>query len=94
MQPPVRATHGPSKYLDVWDLPDDQEIELPLNNMHRPVDEAARAFTGLLRTIARESHMCPIIYLSWKDILEEFKEECWRLVEVNQNLIIPVIMTF
>ena len=80
--------------MDVWDLPDDQEIELPLNNMHRPVDEGVRAFTGLLRTIARKPHMCPIIYLSWKDILEELKEECWRLVEVNQELIIPVIMTF
>nr|POF12546.1 hypothetical protein CFP56_62258 [Quercus suber] len=22
MQPPICATHGPSKYLDVWDLPD------------------------------------------------------------------------
>ncbi|KAK9987037.1 hypothetical protein SO802_031988 [Lithocarpus litseifolius] len=79
--PPVRATRGPSKYLDVWDLPDDQVIELPLNSMHQPFDEGARAFTGFLGTIAQNPHMCPIRYLNWKDILEELKEECWRLVE-------------
>ncbi|KAK9983802.1 hypothetical protein SO802_033327 [Lithocarpus litseifolius] len=39
VQPPVCATRGPSKYLDVWDLPNDQVFELPLNSMHQPVDE-------------------------------------------------------
>ena len=32
--PVIHATRRPSKYLDIWDLPDDQEIELPLNSMH------------------------------------------------------------
>ena len=94
MQPPVSAICGPSKYLEVWDLPDDQVIDLPLNSMHQPVNEGARAFTGFLVTIARKPHMCSIRYLSWKDMPEELKEECWRLVEVNQELIILVIMTF
>ena len=94
MQPPIHATRGPSKYLDVWDLPDHKVIELPLNSMHQPIDEGARAFTGFLGTIARKPHMCPIRYLTWKDMPEELKEECWRLVEVNQELIILVIMTF
>ncbi|KAL0015155.1 hypothetical protein SO802_002224 [Lithocarpus litseifolius] len=35
----THATRGPSKYLDIWDLPDDQVIELPLNSMHQPIDE-------------------------------------------------------
>ena len=94
MQPSVHATRGPSKYLDVWDLFDDQVIELPLNSMHQPVDEGARAFIGFLGTIVRKPHICPIRYLNWKDMPEELKEECWRLVEVNQELIILVIMTF
>ena len=94
MQPPIHATRGPSKYLDVWDLPDHKVIELPLNSMHQSIDERARAFTGFLGTIARKPHMCPIRYLTWKDMPEELKEECWRLVEVNQELIILVIMTF
>ncbi|XP_030924792.1 uncharacterized protein LOC115951783 [Quercus lobata] len=81
VRPPVYATRGPSKYLDVWDLPDDKVIELPLNSMYQPVDEGARAFTGFLGTIARKPHMCLIRYLTWKDIPEELKEECWRLVE-------------
>ncbi|KAK9986981.1 hypothetical protein SO802_031932 [Lithocarpus litseifolius] len=58
--PPVRATRGPSKYLDVWDLPNNQVIELPLNSMHQPVDEGARAFIGFLGMIARKPHICPI----------------------------------
>ena len=94
MQPPVCVTRGPSKYLEVWDLPNDQVIKLPLNSMHQPVDEGARAFTGFLGTIVRKPHICPIRYLNWKDMPEELKEECWRLVEVNQELIILVIMTF
>ena len=94
MQPAIRATRGPNRYLEIWDLPDDQEIELPLNSMHQPVGEGARAFTGFLGTIARKPHMCPIKYLDWKAMPEELKEECWRLVEVNQELIILVIMTF
>ena len=94
MQPAKRVTRGPNKYLEIWDLPDDQEIELPLNSMYQPVDEGARTFTGFLGTIARKPHMCPIRYLTWKDIPEELKEECWRLVEVNQELIIIVIMIF
>ena len=91
MQSPVRATRRPSKYLDVWDLPDDLVIELPLN---RPIDEEARAFTGFLGTIAQKPHMCPIRYLNWRDMPKELKEECWRLVEVSQELIIIVIMIF
>ena len=94
MQPPVRATRGPSKYLDVWDPPVNQVIELPLNSMHQPVDEGARAFTNFLGTIVRKPHMCPIRYLNWRDMPKELKGECWRLVEVNQVLIIFVIMTF
>ena len=86
MQPPVRATCGPSKYLDIWDLPDDQVIELPLNSMHWPVDERARAFTSFLGTIARTPHMCSIRYLNWKDMPKELKEECWRVVEVLKKL--------
>ncbi|XP_075664319.1 uncharacterized protein LOC142633947 [Castanea sativa] len=80
VQPPVHATR-PSKYLDVWDLPDDQVIELPLNSMHQPVDERERAFIGFLGTIAPKPHMCPIRYLNWKDMPEELKKECWRVVE-------------
>ena len=62
--------------------------------MHQPVDDGAKAFTGFLGTITQKPHMCPIRYLSWKDMPEELKEECWCLVEVNQELIILVIMTF
>ena len=82
----VRVTHGPSKYLDIWDLPDEEEIELLLNSMHQPVDDGARTFIGFMGTIARKPHMCPIRFLNWKDMLEEFKEECWRVVEVLKKL--------
>ncbi|XP_050280274.1 uncharacterized protein LOC126721263 [Quercus robur] len=89
VQPAIRVTRGPKKYLEIWDLPDDQEIELPLNSMHRPVDEGERTFTGFLGTIARKHHMCPIKYLDWKVMPEELKEECWHLVkqkyQVNDN---------
>ena len=94
MQPPVHRTRGQNKYLEVWDLPDNQVIELPLNSMHQPVDEGARTFTGFLGTIARKPNMCPIKYLDWKEVPAKLKEECWRLVEANQELIILVIMAF
>nr|POF18266.1 hypothetical protein CFP56_12492 [Quercus suber] len=81
VQAAVHVTRGPSKYLDIWDLPDEEEIELPLNSMHQPVDDGARTFTGFLGTIARKPHMCPIRFLNWKAMPEEFKEECWRLVK-------------
>ncbi|XP_050245547.1 uncharacterized protein LOC126693581 isoform X1 [Quercus robur] len=81
VQPAIRVTRGPNKYLEIWDLLDDQEIELPLNSMHQPVDEGARTFTGFLGTIARKPHMCPIKYLDWKAMPEKLKEECWRLVK-------------
>ncbi|XP_075651369.1 uncharacterized protein LOC142621882 [Castanea sativa] len=86
VQPAVRVTHGPSKCLDVWDLPDDEEIELPLNSLHQPVDDGARTFTRFLGTIARKPHTCPIRYLNWKDMPEELKEECWRVVERKYNV--------
>nr|POE71045.1 hypothetical protein CFP56_53829 [Quercus suber] len=85
VQPLVRATHRPSKYLDVWDLPDDQVIELLLNSMHQPVDEGARAFIGFLGTIAQKPYMCLIRYLNWRDMPEELKEECWCLVEAKAD---------
>ncbi|XP_050290426.1 uncharacterized protein LOC126728677 [Quercus robur] len=31
--------------------------------------------------------MCPIRYLTWKDMLEELKEECWHVV--NRKYIVP-----
>ena len=86
VQPAIHATRGPNKYLEIWNLPDDQEIELPLNSMHQLVGEGARAFTGFLGTIARKPHMCPIKYLDWKAVPEELKEECWRLVKVLKKL--------
>ena len=86
MQPAVRVTRKPSKYLDIWDLPDDQEIELPLNSMHQLVDDRVRTFTGFLGTIAWKPHMCPIRYLNWKDMPKELKKECWRVVEVLKKL--------
>ncbi|KAF3967546.1 hypothetical protein CMV_008466 [Castanea mollissima] len=85
VQPAVRVTRGASKYLDVWDLPDDEEIELSLNSLHQPVDDGARTFTGFLGTIARKPHMCPIRYLNWKNMPEELKEECWRVVEIQSE---------
>ena len=94
VQPPVRAICGPSKYLEVWDLPKDQVINLPLNSTHQSINEGARAFTSFWGMIVQKPHICLIRYLSWKDMPEELKEECWRLVEVNQELIILVIMTF
>ncbi|KAL0009555.1 hypothetical protein SO802_011057 [Lithocarpus litseifolius] len=81
VQPTVHVTCGPCKYLDIWDLPDKEEIELELNSEHQLVDDGARTFTGFLGTIARKPHMCPIRYLNWKDMPEENKEECWRVVE-------------
>ncbi|KAL0012736.1 hypothetical protein SO802_007844 [Lithocarpus litseifolius] len=84
-QPSVCVTHGPSKYLEVWDLPNDQGIELPLNSMHQPVDEGVRTFTGFLGTIVWKPHICPIKYLDWRDMPAELKEECWRLVEIESE---------
>ncbi|KAL0010794.1 hypothetical protein SO802_005902 [Lithocarpus litseifolius] len=81
VQPAVRVTRGSSKYLEIWDLLDEEEIELPLNSMHQPVDDGARTFTSFLGTIAWKPHMCLIRYLNWKDMSEELKEECWRVVE-------------
>ncbi|KAK9983749.1 hypothetical protein SO802_033274 [Lithocarpus litseifolius] len=86
VQPTVRVTRGPSKYLDIWDLPNEKEIELELNSEHQPVDDGARTFTGFLGTIVWKPHMCPIRYLNWKDMPEENKEECWRLVEMLKKL--------
>ena len=74
MQPPVRVTRGPSKYLDIWDHPDEEEIELLLNSLHQLVDDGARTFTGFLGTIARKPHMCLIRFLNWKDVAEELKK--------------------
>ena len=85
MQLAVRVTHGPSKYLDIWDLLDDEEIKLLLNSM-QPVDDGAWTFIGFLGTIARKPHMCLIRYLNWKDMPEELKEECWHVVEVLKKL--------
>ena len=86
VHPAIRITRRPNKYLEIWDLPDDQEIELPLNSMHQPVDEGARTFTGFLDTIARKPHMCSIKYLDWKAMPEELKEECWLVVKVLKKL--------
>ena len=86
VQPIVRVTRGPSKYLDFWDLHDDQEIELPLNNMHQSVDDGTRTFTSFLGMIVWKPHMGPIRYFNWKDMPEELKEECWRVVEVLKKL--------
>ncbi|KAL0005299.1 hypothetical protein SO802_012860 [Lithocarpus litseifolius] len=91
VQPPIRATRGLSKYLDAWDLPENQVIKLPLNSIHQLVHDRARAFTGFLGMIARKPHMSPIRYLSWKDMPEVLKEECWRLVV--RKYVVPTNLT-
>ncbi|KAK9984408.1 hypothetical protein SO802_033933 [Lithocarpus litseifolius] len=78
--------HSQAKYLDIWDLLDDQVIELPLNSMLQPVDEGARTFIGWLGTIARKPHMCSIRYFSWKAMPKDLKEGCWCLVERKYSM--------
>ncbi|KAF3974501.1 hypothetical protein CMV_002180 [Castanea mollissima] len=77
----VRATRGPSKYSDIWNLPENQKIELPLTSNNQPVMKVGRHFTGWLGTIARKPQMCPIKYENWTRMPKEFKEEIWNLVQ-------------
>ena len=84
--PVVRATRGPSKYLNIWDLSDDLEIVLPLNSMHQLIEKQGRTFTGWLGMIAWKPHTFPVRYPSWKEMPDELKVDCWHLVEVLKKL--------
>lgn len=76
-----RVTRGPSKYAYIWNLPENQKIELPLTSNNQPVKKVGRHFTGWLGTIARKPQMCPIKYENWTRMPNEFKEEIWNLVQ-------------
>ena len=76
----ARATRGPSKYLDIWDLSDDLEIVLLLNSMDQTIEEEGKTFNGWLGTIVWKPHMFPLRYLSWDEMPDDFKEDCWDLV--------------
>ncbi|KAF3971406.1 hypothetical protein CMV_004992 [Castanea mollissima] len=83
---PVCATRGPSKYLFIWNLPENHKIELPLTSSNQPIQKAGRHFSGWLGTIARKPHLCPIKYKNWTEMPDELKEEIWDIVQSKRIL--------
>ena len=79
MQLAIRVTHGPSKYLDIWDLPDEEEIELLLNSMHQPIDDGARTFIGFMGTIARKPTCAQLDFLIGRTCQKNLKKSVGML---------------
>ena len=68
---------------DVWNLPVGKKIVLTFNGVFQPVDEKAGIFSRFIGTIARKPHLCPIKYLTWRKLPMDYKEECWKIIEVS-----------
>ena len=68
---------------DVWNLPVGKKIVLNFNGAFQPIDKEAGIFSRFIGTVARKPHLCPIKYLTWRKLPMDYKEECWKIIEVS-----------
>ncbi|CAL5349893.1 unnamed protein product [Camellia sinensis] len=76
-----RNTRGITRMVEVWNLTPEERIVLTFNKDLQAVSTEGGIFSRFIGTIARKPHLCPIKYKNWHDVPDQYKEDCWNIIE-------------
>ncbi|CAL5374259.1 unnamed protein product [Camellia sinensis] len=76
-----RNTRGITRMVEVWNLTPEERIVLTFNKDLQVVSTEGGIFSRFMGTIARKPHLCPIKYKNWHDVPDQYKEDCWNIIE-------------
>ncbi|CAL5328442.1 unnamed protein product [Camellia sinensis] len=76
-----RNTWGITRMVEVWNLTLEERIMLTFNKDLLAVSTEGGIFSRFIGTIARKPHLCPIKYKNWHEVPDQYKEDCWNIIE-------------
>ncbi|XP_028101154.1 uncharacterized protein LOC114300488 [Camellia sinensis] len=76
-----RNARGITRMVEVWNLTPEERIVLTFNKDLQAVSIEGGIFSRFIGTIARKPHLCPIKYKNWHDVPDQYKEDCWNIIE-------------
>lgn len=79
----MRRTRGPTRAQDVWQLPEGERIVVTCNQLGQPIKQAGNILSTFLGSVARKGQLCPINYTKWNEMLESYKVDILRIVQVK-----------
>ena len=59
---------------EIWNLIDRKKFELSFNGCFQPVECECIIFNRFVGTVARKPNLCPINYLNWRKVPNDYKE--------------------
>ena len=78
----VPNKRGPNRFDDIWNMPPGKKLLLQLNKACQPVGKNAGPWARWLGTVARRHDMCPINYVRWPLVPQQYKNRCWEAIQV------------
>ena len=67
---------------NIWNLPPKNNVKLSFNRYFQPIEHESRRFNQFIKIVARRHHLCPINVVSWCTMPNDYKENCWNIIEV------------
>ena len=67
---------------EIWNLTDGKKVEFPFNGCFQLVEREGIIFNRFVGTVARKPNLCPINYLNWRKVPNDYKEKSWTIIEV------------
>lgn len=78
----VRKRCKPNRFDNIWHLLLGKKLFLEVNKASQPIGINARSWARWLGTLSRMSTMCPINYVHWPLVPQQYKNLCWAAVQV------------
>ncbi|OMO75205.1 hypothetical protein CCACVL1_16302 [Corchorus capsularis] len=75
-----RKTRLPTQDHNLLDSLDGEPIFIPTNELGQPVGPKATMLSKFLGKIAKDGHLAPLSYITWRKMPKEAREKMWRLV--------------
>ena len=78
----VPNKRGPSQFDDIWNMPPEKKLFLQVNKASQPVGKNAGSWPRWLGIVARRHDICPISYVRWPSVPQQYKNRCWEAIQV------------
>ena len=73
---------GPTLCLDVWNMPEGQQVVVETNEVGQPDGDSACKLGNFLGTIARDGNLAPLTYSDWRAVPQAAKDNMLQLAKV------------
>nr|POF12455.1 hypothetical protein CFP56_59370 [Quercus suber] len=79
----VPNKHRQNRFDDIWNMPPRKKLFLQLNKAGQLVGKNVGTWARWMGTIARRHDMCPINYVSWHLVPQQYKNRYWEAIQAK-----------